>query len=1075
MVFTVLVFLGACTGNQDSNNGDIAGDDARKGGSESRVIKVSFAPLDAAGLARHIVLLAQPGSAAEKSYPLTDIQSQNLGWIKVDVELLAAGLHALQLAYYLDHPEFGLVLVAKSDIVEEVWDVDSIHDLDLSKIEIHFTDNDNDACADIVEVTRNSSPHDGAALPPPETPVGISLLATPGQISLSWSAVACVAGYAIYYNTVGGVTIDDEKLDNIAATPSGTRVSFSHSGLASGTEYFYRVISYNALGESPLSDEVKGSTPADGTPGGGSQTEFTISGVVHATAGGLADSDVNDPNAFYRSNDNAADFQSVSNPVTIGGFASAVGTGVSGDRFAGTGDIVDTYRVALAAGQWVNVQIADFNPANPALTDLDLYLYLPQASLPVVSSECDVNDSESVSAPAAGDYDVVVVARSGITNYVLDVGAPSGQPCPTLAVQYDFVPGEAIVDYRSDTRTAAGQSGKAVRVLMSESQPAATTVVAGYRPPRYAVTKTDAALQVKLDTIQFVKSLRARADVLSADLNFLRKPYLQPNDPYYAQQWHYPLINLQQAWDQTTGSSDVVVAVVDTGIDMDHPDLAQNIASYGYDFISDPGMSGDGDGIDSNPDDPGDRLNGGSSSFHGTHVAGTIAAVGDNGIGVTGIAWNSKIMPLRVLGSGGGTDYDIIQAVRYAIQLPNDANIVPAQQARIINFSLGGPGFSAALQSAMQDARNAGVIIIAAAGNEGVAMPSYPAAFDGVISVAAVDVGKNHAYYSNFGATIDIAAPGGDQRKDVREGILSTLVDDAGAVPKASYGFYQGTSMAAPHMAGVVALMKSVYPALTPDELDVLISAGAVTEDLAADGPATRDDNFGYGLIDALKAVQHARQLGNGGVLPPVLRVTPNRLDFGFGVDSIALTTANSGGGTLSIQSIVADAPWLSVAESAVDQNKLGIYLAAVNRGNLPNSVYTAKLRVSTNVGVVDLPVTMQVGKPISQGDAGFQYMLLVHAATRSVSGEVSSAGNNGNYPFSFKAVSAGEYYLISGSDMDNDAFICDAGESCGGYPSLGGPQKIIIQNADVKGLEFYVNFAIDFGANAQFYGAYRH
>ena len=259
-----------------------------------------------------------------------------------------------------------------------------------------------------------------------------------------------------------------------------------------------------------------------------------------------------------------------------------------------------------------------------------------------------------------------------------------------------------------------------------------------------------------------------------AEPNYILKPSAIPNDPGYKYQWHYPLINLPQAWDITTGSGAVIVAVIDTGVLLDHPDLQGQLIS-GYDFISDPSIARDGDGRDPDPNDAGDLGRGNSSSFHGTHVAGTIAAATNNAMAWVASPGTPASCRCVSWDWRGGTSEDINQAILYAARLPNGSGTLPAKRADIINMSLGCACPSQAQQDVITQARNQGVIIIAAAGNDAQkGNPiSYPASYTGVVSVGAVAMDKTRAPYSNFNAFVDIAAPGGDIESRPERGWLS--------------------------------------------------------------------------------------------------------------------------------------------------------------------------------------------------------------------------------------------------------------------------------------------------------------
>jgi subtilisin family serine protease len=336
------------------------------------------------------------------------------------------------------------------------------------------------------------------------------------------------------------------------------------------------------------------------------------------------------------------------------------------------------------------------------------------------------------------------------------------------------------------------------------------------------------------------------------------------NDPLAAAQaWNYGLIDLPRAWSYTTGSSSVVVAVLDTGIRFDHPDIASNLTSDGYDFVSSESVivcgqlidnAGDGDGYDADPTQPAeyDCFSGQQSrnGSHGLHVAGTIGAAGNNQIGVTGVNWSVRIRPIRVLGvAGSGSTYDIALGILYAAGYPVEDGkggvVVAPSRSHIINLSLGGAGYSTTLATAVRMATEAGSLVIAAAGNNASSTSFYPAAFPEVVSVSSVSAHGLPARYSNFGATIEIAAPGGDFGDGgATFGVGSTTWNFAEGQPQ--YGYYQGTSMAAPHVAGVAALILAREPGLSNHQLRERLTAFA--RDM---GPPGRDDRYGAGIANA--------------------------------------------------------------------------------------------------------------------------------------------------------------------------------------------------------------------------------
>lgn len=344
-----------------------------------------------------------------------------------------------------------------------------------------------------------------------------------------------------------------------------------------------------------------------------------------------------------------------------------------------------------------------------------------------------------------------------------------------------------------------------------------------------------------------------------------------PNDTQYTSQWHYYEstggLRANTAWDNATGAG-VVVAVLDTGY-RPHADLNANLLP-GYDMISDSFVGNDGNGRDSDARDPGDWVLanecGGShsasdSSWHGTHVAGTIAAVTNNGTGVAGVAYGAKVVPVRVLGKCGGYTSDIADGIIWASGGTVSGVPANANPAKVINMSLGGSGAcSSTTQAAINSARSRGSVIIIASGNDNSNANNFnPGNCAGVVNVAATNRSGGRAYYSNYGTSIDVAAPGGAMNSaNDPNGVLSTYNTGTTTPGSDSYAYSQGTSMAAPHVAGVAALIAQKKPGATPDEIETILKT------TTRPFPATCN-NCGTGIVDAAAAVAAASGTGGGG------------------------------------------------------------------------------------------------------------------------------------------------------------------------------------------------------------------
>lgn len=799
---------------------------------------------------------------------------------------------------------------------------------------------------------------------------------------------------------------------------------------------------------------------------------YTVSGTISVSNNTVVDGDVNDEHMPYRANDGMGSAQAIPNPVILGGYVNQPGYGEPGRSYA-SGDDQDYYQADLSAGQAVNLFIG---ASDAYFNDLDLYLVNRNGE--VVASSESRGDTEGLRVPASGRYFIVVQAYRGASNYLLSVGQTAAtQSAKGMRLEDDFAPGQVIVRFKPEIK-------QSLAIMRSLSADLGIEAVAG-EPDRRMLFEigeegrlsaqsagqwrfAEPELARKHQTLQAVKALYQRPEVLDASPNYLFHAKRVPSDNLYRYQWHYSMINLPQAWDITTGSSNVIVAVVDTGILHNHPDLRGKTVA-GYDFIKDRTISLDGDGIDNNPEDPGDNSSSGST-FHGTHVAGTIGALSNNNEGVAGIGWNTLIMPMRVLGKGGsGYDYDIEQAIRFAAGLPNDSRTVPAKAADVINMSLGGESISAGFQDLVNQVRGRGIFFVAASGNDGQSLINYPAALNGVISVAAVDINRKRAFYSNYHSTVDITAPGGDVNTDVNgdgvnDGIVSTLGDDTQGGIRYIYSPSMGTSMATPHVAGIVALMKAANPRLTPQDFDNLLSSGRITEDLGSPG---RDNYYGHGLIDAYKAVVAAAELGGGGSVPSVpaqLAVTPGTLNFGLDIASQTLTVNNAGGGSLSLSRVTRTADFVSVTPNAVDSRGLGTYTVTVNRSLLSAGTYTATLNFISTANTVSVDLIMQVGDPRLTGDGGRQYVLLVKPEdpTGDPIKQVAVSAVNGRYGYTFSGVPAGQYTVVSGSDLNQDMYICDAGESCGAYLTIEKPSTLTVER-NLSGVDFSIGFTTQF------------
>jgi subtilisin family serine protease len=556
----------------------------------------------------------------------------------------------------------------------------------------------------------------------------------------------------------------------------------------------------------------------------------------------------------------------------------------------------------------------------------------------------------------------------------------------------EYVPGELLVTFHAHTLSApqigslAYRSGATARIV-SEGMRAslATAEAAGDvellgTSPAILVARVRVRSDAGIDAVERALQRNPRiAHVERHRMQHASRDAAQPsvsqpttqvlsNDPLYPwQAWHYHMIDLPRGWGVTTGSASVVVAVVDDGIRFDHPDIAANLTADGYDFVANNdvyaicsggsiGRAGDGDGYDPDPTTPvkvtwndawacieGVETSGG----HGLHVAGTIGAVGGDGVGVTGVNWNVSIRPVRVLDiRGSGSVYDIAQGILYAAGLPADdgagGTVTAPTAAHIINMSFGGPANTVVQENAIAAAAQAGSLLVAAAGNDGSDEARYPAAYPEVISVSAVGPDRSLAPYSSFGSTIDVAAPGGDVSFGCSFGIVSTTWNFLAGEP--TYDCQQGTSMAAPHVAGVAALLLAAEPGLTPTQLRGRLLDFAV--------PAGPGNLYGAGIVNARNSLTRT--------MAPARALYARLIDASTGA---TIATAPAPSGSYGFTEL-ADGEYYVYAGQ--DEEGDGIIGIPVRRwGTQGGAAKPSSIAVS---GAGEYPASFQLGFPI-EGD----------------------------------------------------------------------------------------------------------
>ncbi|MFC7292268.1 S8 family serine peptidase [Hirschia litorea] len=848
----------------------------------------------------------------------------------------------------------------------------------------------------------------------------------------------------------------------------------------------------------PTTDPVQ---PTDPTPPV-TQTA-SLTSVVETNLPIVADADNNDEGSPQTNNNTAASAQSINNGSLVLGYVTKTIPQDGADLFGylgnnGQTDEVDYFRVNLLGGETIQLEIAleeSDNPSNDTIDpasgiDLDLEL-LDVNDNSIVVSDSTTSALEEIIVPEDGEYLIKVVAASGSSMYGLAVGGKElSSASVTQITTRHIAPGIAVVteqervgksSLRSTSREGTYKSLAFGSRTHLDLEPYFASTISTQGASRQSA-KSLTRLDRQRATLAAIKAINMEAGrTVLEPYVFPRKvqlasPSLYDPVPSENTQWNLSDIEWQSARTTLEGltiTHTPVIAVIDSGFLTSHPDLADRIVDQ-RDFVAE---EYDGDGFDAEAEeivDVNDEYPDACHEFHGTHVA-SIALGEVNDIGMMGVYPEAKLMALKVGYSKSigpdGTDSegenceilpgDIANAIRYAAQLPlvGISGVPTASvKADVINLSLGTNSPNSNIRAAINEATAAGVIVVAAAGNEGgTALGKsrfYPAAYDNTISVASSNLAGGQSFYSSEYAEVDITAPGGDIRADVnRDGIADGIIGASASLEdgnfETSVKIIQGTSMAAPHVAGAVAMMRAIDPTLTTAEFEEMLRSGVLTTEAEDAG---FDFQTGYGSMSLPRMINAAQ--GNGSLNPvtTLISANPKDITIDFSSRTAKLDIRKIGNDALAVSTVTPNSnpEWLSVSPSSdVDADKVGIYNLNADTTGLTGNYYTGSVQISLsdaqnlNVSVALLRDPTLPASPAAIFPTLYGVLQQKNETTdrfEQVGDTLRDLGGN-SASFTFEDVPHGEEYrILISTDLDGDSFICSNGEMCGVFPDFDRP-----------------------------------